>query len=569
MLTTLVAYIRALIPKPSVQILFVIMSGCLAYSNSFHGPFVFDDINNIVFDRNLENISTYLASSPFKNPRWFALATFAINKGIGGSDVTGFHVINLIIHVLTGLSVYALVVTTLRSFGEKNVRRYSFAPVIASLAFVLHPLHTQSVTYIVQRMTSLASLLYLTTILMYARCFAENSSKVTSNRVHRPVLYLLSVIVCLLAMSTKEISFTLPAALMLFDICFLKGSARSRALRLVPFFLCTLVLIYSLVGMDRSLGVLSHGRVDDFSHPVPRKLYLITQLPVLCTYLRLLILPIGQNLDYDYPIFYSLFQPQPAAAFVLLASLLLGGIVLLSKSFSNSQSPEILRIAGFAVIWFFLTVSVESWLVTMIDRIFEHRVYLPSVWFFVVFALLVCELYQRAVLYRKAVVTIVIALLVLSGYATYLRNYVWRDALTLWSDVVAKSPEKERGWTSLGVYYVNNREPAKATPFLERAVQINADYELAQAWLALALMQQGEHDRALYHAKITTRIAPEFSKGWEIAGQLLLEMGDVKAALLYLSRALEIDPNGFVSQMHLQKAMDLDRQKSSPVIGTQ
>lgn len=552
--TRLTAYSQTLIQKPSVQMLLVILSGWLAYSNTFHVPFVLDDITAIVYNRSLENLSAFLNSAPFKNPRWFALATFAFNKGIGGVDVTGFHIFNLIIHILTGLTIYALVATTLRSFGESTVRRYAFTPVIAALAFILHPLNTQSVTYIVQRMTSLATLLYLMTILFYALVFSENVSADILNRFRRAVLYLFAAISCLLAMSTKEISFTLPAALTLFDICFLKGAVRDRVLRLAPFFLCTLVLIYFLVGMDRSLDVLSHGQTGDSNHPVPRKIYIITQLPVLCTYLRLLILPIGQNLDYDFPIFYSLFQPRPAASFVLLMSFLLGGIVLLIKSFGNSQSPGLQRISGFAVIWFFITVLVESGLVTMIDKIFEHRVYLPSVWFFVVFAMLVCELYQRAAICRKAVVTIVIGLLILSGYATYLRNHVWRDTLTLWSDVVSKSPEKERGWISLGVYYVNNMDPARAIPFLERAVNLNPDYYLAQAWLGFALMKQGERERALYHAKLTTRLAPKFSKGWEIAGQLLLEMGQAEEAVLYLGQAQELDPEGFVSHERLQRA---------------
>jgi protein O-mannosyl-transferase len=554
------ATIQRLLRKPAIQILFIVLSGGLAYSNTFHVPFVFDDFSAIVDNRKLESLFTFLTSDPFNNARWFAFATFAFNKGISGTDVTGYHIVNLIIHNLAGLTIYALVTTTLRSFGEDTVRRYAFAPVIAALAFVLHPLHTQSVTYIVQRMTSLATLLYLTAILLYAQGISGDVPADGSHRSRRPVLYLLAVISCLLAMSTKEISFTLPLVLALYDICFLKGAVRERILRLVPFFLCMLVLFYYLVGMERSLNVLSHGGGDDVSYPLPRVPYLITQLSVLCTYLRLLVLPIGQNLDYDYPVFYSLFQPQAAAAFILIMSLLCGGIYLLKRSCRGScRSPALLRVSGFAAAWFLTTVSVESGLVPLIDKIFEHRVYLPSVWFFIMFGMLVCELYHCTLKYKNAVVTMVITLLVLSGYATYRRNHVWRDTLTLWSDVVCKSPEKERGWTSLGVYYVNKMDPARAVPFLEHAVNLSPDYYLAHAWLGRALMQLGDRDRALYHYLITTRLAPGYSKGWELAGRLLLETGQVGEAVFYLSRALELDPEGFVSQGHLQKALSLQR----------
>jgi len=388
--STFAAYIRALLTKPPLQILLVILSGGLAYSNTFHVPFVLDDFPAIVDNIKLESLLTFLTSNPFKDARWFASATFAFNRSLGGINVTGFHVINLIIHILTGFTMYALFTSTLRSFGVNTVQRYALAPVVASLAFVLHPLHTESVTYVVQRMTSLATLLYLMAILLYAQgCSRSVSADGMISAYRKPVLYLLAVISCMLAMSTKEISFTLPVVLAVYDICFLKGTTRERILRLVPFFFCMLVLFYYLVGVERGMNVLSHGGGEDSSYPLPRVTYLITQLSVLCTYLRLLVLPYGQNLDYDYPVFYSLFQPQVTAAFLLILSLLCGGAFLLKRSFNEScKFPAWQRISGFAVAWFFMTVSVESGIVPLIDKIFEHRVYLPSVWLFMAFGML-------------------------------------------------------------------------------------------------------------------------------------------------------------------------------------
>jgi len=554
-------HIQDLARKPAIHVLCIILFGGVVYSNTFGVPFVFDDYHAIVDNRRLDNLVTFLDSDLFRNPRWVAFATFAFNKGLGGLNVTGFHVFNLIIHLATGVIVYLLAKDTLSTFGENPVQRYFFAPFVASIGFVLHPLHTQSVTYIVQRMTSLATLLYLGAILLYARAVAgdETTGGDSMRPARRCMLYLAAIISCLLAMGTKEISFTLPVVLALYDICFLKGTVRDRILRVIPFFLCMLVLAYYLVGLERGMDVLTHGGGDEISYPLPRVTYLITELSVLCTYLRLLVLPIRQNLDYDYPVFTSLFQPQAAAAFILIIVTLWSGAFLLKRSFSiGSQSPELQRIGGFAIAWFFITISIESGLVPLIDTIFEHRVYLPSVWSFIAFGMLVCELHQRTLNNRQTVVVLVIALLVLSGYATYQRNLVWRDIQTLWSDVVEKSPEKTRGWTELGIYFVSKLDPGRAIPLLEHAVKLNPEYYHAHCWLGRALTQRGERDRALYHYQVTTRLAPKFSKGWELAGRLLLEKNQVREAVFFLSRALELDPDGFVSQRYLQNALLLE-----------
>jgi len=570
MAAVLSVQLHDLVRKPAIHILCIILFGGIVYSNTFGVPFVFDDFHVIVENRKIDNLSAFFASNQFPNSRWVALATFAFNTGLGGLNVGGFHAVNLSIHLATGLVIYFLAKATLSSFGETTVQRYAFTPLVSSLGFVLHPVHTQSVTYIVQRMTSLATLLYLGAILLYARAVAGDDIAGDSSRSVRCILYMAAIISSLLAMSTKEISFTLPVVLALYDICFLKGGARQRVIRLAPFFLCMLVLAIWLVGLERGLNAVSHGGGDESSYPLPRVTYLITELSVLCTYLRLLLLPVGQNLDYDYPVLTSLFQPRAAAALFLITAVLWSGILLLKKSFNgSSRSPELQRIAGFAIVWFFITISIESGLVPLIDTIFEHRVYLPSVWFFIVLGMLASELYQRSVIYRQSVVVLVLALMVLSGYGTYRRNLVWQDSLTLWSDVAGKSPDKVRSWTNMGIHFVSRLDPGRAIPLLERAVSVNPDYYPAHWWLGRALTQRGESDRALDHYLIATRLAPKFSKGWESAGRLLLEKGQVKEAVYFLGRALELDPDGFASQGHLQQALMLEAQQNQSGVHTE
>lgn len=540
----------------------ILLLGGLAYSNTFQVPFVFDDISVIVENRNLDSFSSFFASSDFSSARWLPLATFALNKSLGGLNLAGFHVVNLSIHIATGLVLYLLAKITLATFGEAYSRRYAFAPLMGGLTFVLHPLHTQSVTYIVQRMTSLATLLYLFAILFYAQAFAGRAEGGGPSRSAGGRHYAAAIISCLLALGSKEICYTLPVALALYDLCFLKGTTRERLLRLAPFFMCQAIMFFSLVGMDRVVDAQAHGGGAAINQPLPWETYLITQLSVLCTYLRLLVLPAGQNLDYDFPKFQSLFHPQAALSFALIAALIWSGVSILKKSFDQGcDHTPLYRVSGFAIVWFFITISIESGLVPLLDIIVEHRVYLPSVWLFIALGTGSCELYHRLPTGRLHIVLGVVALVLILGTATYRRNQVWGDALVLWTDVTEKSPGRARGWTNLGMHYVKRLDPLRAIPHLEHAVRLNPNYYPARYWLGRALVQNGDSEGALGHYLVLTELAPDYPKGWEAVGRILLEKGLASEAIFYFNRSLELDPGGFASHAHLQTALSIDTQQ--------
>jgi tetratricopeptide (TPR) repeat protein len=264
--------------------------------------------------------------------------------------------------------------------------------------------------------------------------------------------------------------------------------------------------------------------------------------------MRLLILPVAQNLDYDYPVYTSFFQTQVLASLALIIALLGYGFYLLKTSQKNTcRFPALLRISGFAILWFFITLSIESGMVPLIDTIFEHRLYLPSVWFFISIAVVIAELYQGSKTRKQFVATATVILIAISGYATYQRNNLWRDRSTLWADVVKKAPNNVRALTNLGKSYVDILDPATAIPLLERAVFILPNYSPAHYALGLAFIQRGDPERALEHFVTTTKLAPNYSKGWEEAGRLLLERGDGDA-VFFMRQALKIDPNAFSSQ---------------------
>jgi hypothetical protein len=535
-------YLRDALKKPVIQLLLIAVLSTIAYANTFQVPFIFDDDAVIVANRNLNGLTTYFNSINWLSfsykSRWLPLATFAFNKQLGGNSVIGFHLVNLLIHIATSFLVYFLAETTLALFPEKPTHRhYSFAPLLAALGFTLHPVHTQAVTYIVQRMTSLSTLFYLATILLYAKACTPAAIRTK----HFSLPYVAALIASIFAMSSKEIAFTLPLSLLLFDSCFLNGTRTQRLFRLVPFFICLLIMPLYLLGISDGLDMIAHGGSTTGDMPLNRSTYLYTEFRVIITYLRLLIVPTGQRFDYDYPTFGSLFIPQVALSLAAIIAILSYGIYLLKKSFQpECHSIPLARISGFAIVWFFLTISVESGVTPLLDTINEHRLYLPSAWLFIAFALLIAHCYHYLERYRRHVVMVTLALLTSAAVATFQRNQVWHSQLSLWTDTVQKAPHKARCWTGLGAYYVTNLEPKKAISALERALAINRSFHLAHLYLGMAYLQLGNDAQAFEQYLAVTELAPRYPDGWEHVGWLLQKSGHDAEATSFLRHAAEL-----------------------------
>lgn len=252
----------------------------------------------------------------------------------------------------------------------------------SALLFVVHPLQTQAVTYVVQRYTSLATLFYLLSIFMYAKWRAASAGSETAVsktelapglNARRIIFYAAAVAAALLAMGAKEIAFTLPAILVLWEFSFYKGAVKKRLLYLLPFILAPVLIPLSLISSNSSLFT-----AEGETAPPAALDYLFTQFRVLVTYLRLLVFPVGQNLDYDYPLYHSFADLNVFLSFISLLLMVALGAFFFYRSRKKSSAAPLMLIA-FGIFWFFIASSVESSVISIADVIFEHRIYLPSV----------------------------------------------------------------------------------------------------------------------------------------------------------------------------------------------
>ena len=377
----------------------VAVATLVAYSNSVTAAFHFDDIPHIVENyriRSLHNIPSLLFSS-----RGVTIATFALNYAVGGINVVGYHLVNTAIHIANGIMLYFLVFLTLnitRNAGggvdDLWSKRIS---ICAALLFAVHPIQTQAVTYLVQRMEILASLFYLLALLLFIKGAATSSAE------RRALLYGGVVLSYILGFASKEIAITLPAILLLYDLTFIsRGNLRGLLKRWPLYGTLTVLLIFFVIKTLIPLGGFSDVSAASAGFGVksiaPLE-YLFTQFNVLIYYIALLIMPRIQNLDYDFPVSHGLFEmpqikdgtvlnfplPPPFVSLIVLLLVVGCGIYLFVRSAGADGRRG--RMISFFIFWFFILLSPTSSFIPIVDVIFEHRLYLASAGFFVILAI--------------------------------------------------------------------------------------------------------------------------------------------------------------------------------------
>lgn len=414
-----------------------------------------------------------------RKSRWLGYLSFNINHRAGGLDVRGYHLVNIFIHIINGLLLYALLRLSFAALRYRSAAAPWLALLGAAL-FVTHPIQTQGVTYISQRFTSMAAMLCLASAVSYIRWRLKQSARYLA----------LATLLSAAAMLTKENSFVLPIALAAYEFCFFKDDTRGLGARLAglaPLFATMLIVPMALMGSPDGAGGGAAADMTVLDTDIPRSAYLITQFRVIMTYMRLLAFPIGQNLDYDYPLYTTLLEPLTLLSALALSTVLLGALWayqrLIRQKTYDTQTPWAMVIVG--ALWMFIFLSVESSAIVLVNLIFEHRMYLPMAGVCMAVAGGAGVLINRHAHLAKPLVATCVAVLVTLTAASHMRNRAWHDEITLWSDVVAKSPMKVRGHNELGLALMDEGRYKEAIAQFELAVEMKPDYAKGHMNLAL------------------------------------------------------------------------------------
>lgn len=554
--------------KAPLHIILILLVALAGYANTFGVPFVFDDQTSIIDNQAIRDVGRFLSGDGFAyNPRRFlGYLTLALNYHFSALEPAGYHAVNLAVHVACGWIVYALCRVTLATpfFRAKSLPRSATAtiPLLAALLFVAHPVQTQAVTYVVQRLASLATLFYLAALLCYAkgRVLQEESGNAFPAR--GVVFFLLALVSALAAFATKEIAATLPLALLLYDFSFFGKGMKKRRLLLAASVLCIAAIAAAVVTAERPIGELISdiSRATRETQQVSRLDYLLTQFSVIVTYLRLLILPVAQNVDYDFPIYSSFLTPPVFLSFLVLAFLSALALYLyrVSAPQAGAAGEEegrggYLRLIGFGILWFFLTLSVESSLIPISDVIFEHRLYLPCFGAFLAFAALFAMIFEKGAPSTR--VAIAAAVVLALTVATWQRNGVWGDSVTLWSDNAAKSPNKWRPHNNLARALLMENRVNEALAAGSNAVRLAPESFEAHNVLATVYEKMGALDAAIEQYRISVAANPNYVVALSNLGAALQKKGALAEATACFRKAVELDGTNMVAHNNLAGAL--------------
>lgn len=480
-----------------------------------------------------------------------AYATFYFNYLLGGWDTRGLRLFNILVHGGNGILLWAVLRQLLGRLVGRGVlspASAAFIPAAAAVLFVVHPLAIESVTYIVQRFTSLAAFWTLLATWLYFRSTEEGIEGRSAMRFR-----IAAGFVMLLGMLTKECSVVTPVLVLMVEMLVL-GTRWKEAFRRALPLLVSLPVIPVLILMAST--ALNGGNFDLNSglnivnsrdEPVTHFQYLITQFTVVAHYMRLMVWPVGLNIDPTWEVRHSFFEGQVLASFSLHAAIV-AGAAFAYRTMRHVDARARLLLAF--VLWFYGSISISSGLVPLPDMVAEHRSYVPSVGLFVVFAC-VLDVVRGLFAHRSREVLALTAVIVAAfSTATVLRNRVWSGAHLLWADAAGKSPGKFRVWSNLGVALSANGREKDAADCFRKSVQIEPAFANGVLNLSNSLLRLNRPKEALTEID---RLREHNPDAFERAPILytkalgLLQTGKPQEATDILRSVVEKEPRDFMS----------------------
>jgi tetratricopeptide (TPR) repeat protein len=511
--------------------LFLAAAAAAAYSNTFAVPFVYDDGPSIADNPTLRHLGSAFLP-PFNltvGGRPVLNATLALNFHFGGINVGGYHAVNLAILVLSGLALYGILRRTPVPRLGPGATRAAFC---AALLWVLHPLLTESVTYVIQRAESLMGLFYLLTLY----CFIRGAG---APQARAAPWYVLSVCSCLLGMGTKEVMVSAPLIVLLYDRTFVAGGFRD-ALGRRRWFYAGLGATWLALAL---LVLSTHGRgaTAGFGSGISWWSYLLAQLPAIVHYLRLCFWPSPLVFDYGSALWTQSSAVAPSA--VVVVALLAATVWALVKR------PAL----GFLGAAFFAILAPSSSIVPIAtEPVAEHRMYLPLIPVVAMAAVALQRWLGRAAL--------PLCLVVVAGLfaATWRRNEVYSSAERLWSDTAAKAPGNERAHNNLG--FEIGKAPGRldeAIAQYDEAIRLRPDYADARNNLGCALEKApGRQQDAVAQFDQVLRLEPDNFEARNNLGNALCSLGRTNEAMAQYEEALRLKPDYSEAHYDLANALN-------------
>lgn len=512
------------------------VAAIVVYLNTLGHGFVFDDISGIIQNPLVIGFSGFqdIPAALLQPWRSVVVLSYALNHLVSGFDGRIFHLTNLAIHAVNAVLVGAIAREAAGLWMEKEkADRFALA---AGLIFAVHPLFSEAVAYIWGRSSSLCGMFYFGSLLSVMVGCRK------TERSDRVLYFALALLAGLLAWKTKEEAITLPLIVSAF--LFLRGHKRAAAVVLLAP-LAMVLLRYDLVA--RLVSEVGENRrlVDAGSAPALKPgAYFLTHIEVSALYyFAKFVLPLGLNADPSVKAVTSVADARFIVALLCLGTLAIAGAVSIRRA----------RTVSFGFCALLLSPLAAYSFMPLADVVAEHRAYITGLGF----SLLLASAVVWKVRYSGP---ILLAVSMLFGAATILRNRIWENSLTLWTDAVKKSPTAARPHLNLGIAYQERERLEEALAEFDQALSINPKLAPALVNRGAVFFQRGELDRAEIELKRAIEIAPERPLPYQNLAAIALARKQPEAALPWLDKAIALEETAVCRFMQGEALLQLGRQ---------
>ncbi|MBT5472003.1 MAG: tetratricopeptide repeat protein [Nitrospina sp.] len=471
---------------------FIILTGVLflIYANGLNTPFQSDDERHIFLNLEIDNPAYYLNLEKITY-RQVSLLTFALNYQWNQKNPFGYHLFNLLLHVCTVFLVFFIVTLTIKNTTEWGERAALTIATITALLFGLHPIQTETITYISGRPGGLSALFFFLSLLM----FMLGGLKKSSSKIPSFIYYTASILIFFIAVLSKEVAVILPVLFLLYDFCFMKG-ANWKAFRSRLVFYALFPILALLAYFHSPYAFIALGGIL-------KKIHLslvLVQIDILKLPLKLFLFPINLSFEYD-------FKTQVMWGSLLVSIVLLATVLFLTiKKFYLKSA-----ILSFSCLWFLITLAPTNSVIPRTHLFSERNLYVPY------FGL---SLFSAVILYliffkenrNKIAITLLLVVGLSFSSLVVKRNQTYASPSSLWADTFKKTPSKLSVGKASSIHYLMEENYPEALKTLKALLQINSGLYDVHQNMGLAYKSMGDVTNAEKKFKDAIRInfnAPE------------------------------------------------------------
>lgn len=498
----------------AVSLLIIII--LILYSNSFEAPWRLDDYPNIVKNPKIKiekldwpSIQRAVYGCPARDTlyRPVSYLSFGLNWFFNKNDVLGYHIVNIGIHIICSVLLFLVL---LKLFSTPGLSRYSddtafFTALLTSLIWAIHPIQVQAVTYIVQRMASLAGMFYLLSILFYL------TGRLERRPVQRIIYYFVALTAGLLAFGAKQNTVMLPFSILAIEFFFF------HSWRVIRLYHLMIIIVSCLIAFSLAILAIQGNPLTYFTQLYSERPFtlterLLTESRIIVFYISQLFYPTAErfSLVHEYPVSANLFSPVTTLVAILaIVALIIFSIIVRKKR----------PLWGFAFAFFLINHFVESSFIPL-ELIFEHRNYIPSMFLFAPFVLSVKKysdgFYLKNYHYSYLITAAIISLIIILGIGTRARNYVWASN-AFWLDALKTAPHTGRVYHNIAWgYYEKKGDYIRALAYYKMALQYGFEIKAKDALTYYAMgnlyRKLGKNSKAIECWRRSLEIIPELSK---------------------------------------------------------